>query len=157
MSRQESAPGTKWYAYLSVSRVYLKNGAWTPFVGNLSWSTESDHLRSAFEPYGNVTDSFVLKDRESGRSRGFGFVTMSTPDEANAAISALNETDLDGRNIRVNLAESTPRGGGGGGYSGGSGGGGYGGGGGGYGSGGGGNYGGGGGGYQQRGSAYGNY
>ncbi|TPX32346.1 hypothetical protein SmJEL517_g04499 [Synchytrium microbalum] len=142
----------------------------------------ADHLRSAFEPYGNVTDSFVLKDRESGRSRGFGFVTMSTPEEANAAISALNETDLDGRNIRFNLAESAPRGGGGssGGYGGGGGnvslqpGGrdasnvdltfstilfscaGYGGGGG-YSSGGGGGYSGGGGGYQQRGSSYSTY
>lgn len=80
-----------------------------------------------------------MKDRETGRSRGFGFVTLSSDAEANAAIAGLNEQDLDGRRIRVNLANSKPSGGGGGGYGGGGGGGGR------YGSGGGGGYGGGGG------------
>lgn len=91
-----------------------------------------------------------MKDRETGRSRGFGFVTLSTQDQAQAAIDALNEQELDGRRIRVNLANAKPSGGGGGGYSGGGGGGrSYGGGGGGYGGGGGGygGYGGGGGGW----------
>jgi len=85
-----------------------------------------------------------MKDRETGRSRGFGFVTLGSQEEAQAAIDALNEQELDGRRIRVNLANTRSSGGGGGGYSGGGGG--YGGGGGGYGGGGGGRYGGGGGG-----------
>lgn len=75
-----------------------------------------------------------MKDRETGRSRGFGFVTFNSADQAEAAISGLNEQELDGRRIRVNLANTKPSGGGGGGYSGGGGG--YGGGGGGYGGGG---------------------
>lgn len=82
-----------------------------------------------------------MKDRESGRSRGFGFVTFGSADQAQAAIEALHEQDLDGRRVRVNLANAKPSGGGGGG---GYGGGGYGGGGGGYSRGGGGGYGGGG-------------
>ena len=72
-----------------------------------------------------------MKDRETGRSRGFGFVTYGSSQEADAAIAGLNEQELDGRRIRVNLANARPSGGGGGGYSGGGGGGGYGGGGGG--------------------------
>jgi len=75
-----------------------------------------------------------MKDRETGRSRGFGFVTFNNETEANAAIAGLHEQDLDGRRIKVNLANARPSGGGGGGYGGGGGG--YGGGGGGYGGGG---------------------
>ena len=86
-----------------------------------------------------------MKDRETGRSRGFGFVTLASSQEADAAINALHDQDLDGRRIRVNLANARPSGGGGGGYGGGGGG--YGGGGGGYGGGGGGYRGGGGGGW----------
>ncbi|KAH6640641.1 hypothetical protein F5144DRAFT_561171 [Chaetomium tenue] len=96
------------------------------YVGNLSWNTTDDSLRSAFSNFGEVVDSIVMKDRETGRSRGFGFVTFSSTDEANAAIEGLNEQDLDGRNIRVNMANARPSGGGrgfggggGGGYSGG--------------------------------------
>ncbi|QRV78621.1 RNA recognition motif protein [Ceratobasidium sp. AG-Ba] len=100
------------------------------YIGNLSWNTNDDKLHNAFSEYGQVIDSIVMKDRETGRSRGFGFVTFSTDEEAQAAIGGLNEQDLDGRRIRVNLANA--RGGGGGG----GGGGGYGGGGGGYGGGG---------------------
>lgn len=79
-----------------------------------------------------------MKDRETGRSRGFGFVTLGSSEEAQAAIDALHDQDLDGRRLRVNLANARPSGGGGGGYGGGGGG--YGGGGGGYGGGGGGRY-----------------
>jgi len=112
----------------------------------LSWNTTDETLTNAFSEFGHVTDAIVMKDRETGRSRGFGFVTYSSSEEADAAINGLNDQELDGRRIRVNLANARPSGGGGGGgYGGGGGGRSYGGGGGGYG---GGSYQGGGGGYQ---------
>jgi len=103
----------------------------------LSWNTTDETLRQAFSNFGQVVDSIVMRDRDTGRSRGFGFVTFSSGQEADAAISGLNEQELDGRRIKVNLANARGEGGGGGGgYSGGGGGGygggGYGGGGGGY-------------------------
>ena len=78
------------------------------YVGNLSWNTTDDGLAEAFSPYGQLTDYIVMKDRETGRSRGFGFVTFMTQQEADAAIMALNEQELDGRRIRVNMATSRP-------------------------------------------------
>ena len=103
------------------------------FVGNLSYDTTEDSLRTAFEADGrSVTDVHLVMDRDTGRPRGFGFVEMGTDADAEAAISALDGADLDGRNIHVNAArprENRGGGGGGGGYGGG-GGGGYGGGGG---------------------------
>ncbi|KAJ1531313.1 hypothetical protein HK096_007026 [Nowakowskiella sp. JEL0078] len=84
------------------------------FVGNLSWSTTDDSLRSSFSQYGDVRDSVVLKDRETGRSRGFGFITFGSLEEAEAAIQGMNEQDLDGRSVRVNLANERPSGGSGG-------------------------------------------
>jgi cold-inducible RNA-binding protein len=128
------------------------------YVGNLSYSTTEASVRAIFEPHGEVTSVNLITDRDSGRPKGFGFVEMATPEQAEAAKAALNGTDLDGRALKVDVAnEQAPRRtggfGGGGGYGGGGrsgGGGGYGGGGGGYGgggrSGGGGGYGGGGGG-----------
>jgi RNA recognition motif-containing protein len=112
------------------------------YVGNLSYDTDTETLRQAFAAAGEVTDAHVVTDRESGRSRGFGFVTMATPDLARKAIETMNGANIDGRAVRVNEAEERPRGGGGGGFGGGGGGGGrggggYGGGGGGYGGGGG--------------------
>ena len=122
------------------------------YVANLPYSTGDDDLRSQFEAFGSVDSATVIKDRDTGRSRGFGFVEMSNDDEARAAIENLNGTDMGGRPLTVNEArprgERSGGGGGGGGYrGGGGGGGGYrgGGGGGNYGGGGGGNYGGGGG------------
>src|SRR4051812_34915732 len=115
------------------------------YVGNLSYDTDTETLRVAFAAAGEVTDAHVVTDRESGRSRGFGFVTMATPDLAKKAIETMNGANIDGRAIRVNEAEERPRGGGGGG-GGGIGGGGGGRGGGGGDGGGGGGYGGGGGG-----------
>jgi len=121
------------------------------YVGNLSWNTTDDSLRAAFSSFGQILDSIVMRDRDTGRSRGFGFVTFSSAQEASGAIAGLNEQELDGRRIRVNLANARGGGGGGGGgFNGSGGGGGYqgGGGSGGYGGGGyGGGYGGGGGGY----------
>ena len=88
------------------------------FVGGLAWATDSDGLKSAFSEYGEVVEAKVITDRDTGRSRGFGFVTFSDDGEAKAAL-ALNETDLDGRTIRVDIATDKrndgPRGGGGGG------------------------------------------
>jgi RNA recognition motif-containing protein len=89
------------------------------YVGNLSYETDTETLRSAFSATGEVTDAHVVMDRESGRSRGFGFVTMATPDLAKKAIETMNGSMLDGRPIRVNEAEERPRGGGGGGFGGG--------------------------------------
>ena len=74
------------------------------FIGSLSWGTKDDALRAAFEQCGTVEDAVVIMDRMSGRSKGFGFVTMSTPEEAQAAIEMWNEKELDGRKIIVNEA-----------------------------------------------------
>jgi len=74
------------------------------FVGGLSWGTTDKELREAFEPYGSVAEAKVIKERDSGRSRGFGFVTFDNEDEATAAVEAMNESELDGRNIRVDFA-----------------------------------------------------
>ena len=101
------------------------------YVGNLSWTTTDDSLRQAFSSHGQVLDCIVMRDRDTGRSRGFGFVTYSTSQEADLAIAQFNEQELDGRRIKVNFANARTGGGGGGG-GGYSGGGGYGGGGGGY-------------------------
>ena len=108
------------------------------YVGNLPWSTTSQDLEAMFAPHGAVRAAEVISDRETGRSRGFGFVEMETDEGLQAAISALNGHEINGRPLTVNEArERTPRpsGGGGGGGGGGRG---YGGGGGGYGGGGGG-------------------
>ncbi|KAL9711742.1 Cinnamyl-alcohol dehydrogenase Flavonol reductase/cinnamoyl-CoA reductase [Leucoagaricus gongylophorus] len=93
------------------------------YIGNLSWSSTDDTLREAFSPYGQVLDCIVMRDRDTGRSRGFGFVTYGTSQEADAAINGMNEKELDGRMIKVNVANARASGGGGGG--GGYGGGGY--------------------------------
>ena len=121
------------------------------YVGNLSYNTTSSELEQLFGAYGTVQSAEVIADRDTGRSKGFGFVQMGSDDEAQAAIAALNGKEQDGRALTVNEAkprEERPRGGGGGygGGRGGGGGGGYGGGGGGGRRGGGGGYGGGGGG-----------
>jgi RNA recognition motif-containing protein len=95
------------------------------YVGNLSFRTTSDDLREAFAQAGTVESASVIEDRETGRSRGFGFVEMATPEEAQAAIAQLNGKELGGRNLTVNEAKpKTDRGGGGGGGRGGYGGGG---------------------------------
>jgi RNA recognition motif-containing protein len=117
------------------------------YVGNLSFSSTVDSVREAFSRLGQVTDVHIVTDRASGQSRGFGFVTMGSPAEAQKAIEAMNGATLDGRPLRVNEAEERPQRSGGGGGFGGGGGGGYGGGGGG---GGGGRRGGGGGGGRDR-------
>jgi RNA recognition motif-containing protein len=118
------------------------------FVGNLSFRTTSEELRDLFSQAGTVESASVIEDRETGRSRGFGFVEMATQEDATAAVEQFNGKDFGGRNLTVNEARPREeRSGGGGGRGGGGGGrGGYGGGGGGNRGGGGGGYGGGGGG-----------
>lgn len=113
------------------------------YVGNLSYQTTDHSLETLFQAYGEVESAKVIMDRDTGRSKGFGFVEMPNRDEAMAAIEALNGKEIDGRTATVNEARPKPAGGGGGrgGYGGGGGGGR-----GGYGGGGGGGYGGGGGG-----------
>ena len=106
------------------------------FVGNISFNTTENDLQDAFAAHGTVTEANLMVDRMSGRPRGFGFVTMSTPEEAQKAIQAMNGASIDGRNLTVNLARPREErsgggegGGGRGGYGGGRGGGGGGGGG----------------------------
>ncbi|KAG8943953.1 hypothetical protein FRC03_002250 [Tulasnella sp. 419] len=81
------------------------------YVGNLSWGTSDEHLRDLFSPYGQVVEAIVMRDRETQRSRGFGFVKLSSSEEADQAIASLNESDFDGRRIKVNLANTRPSGG----------------------------------------------
>jgi len=83
------------------------------YVGNLSWNTNDDTLRQVFGQYGAVLDSIVMRDRETGRSRGFGFVTYASEQEAQGAIATANDQELDGRRIKVNLANARGSGGGG--------------------------------------------
>ena len=90
------------------------------YVGNLSFKTTDDALREAFEPFGQVASAQVVMERETGRSRGFGFVEMPNDAEARKAIEAMHGKDMDGRNLTVN--EAKPREAGGGGRGGGGGG-----------------------------------
>jgi RNA recognition motif-containing protein len=77
------------------------------YVGNLSYSTSSDSLRTAFESFGSVNSAEVICDKTTNRSRGFGFVEMTNDEEAKAAIAALDGKDLEGRSVKVN--EAKPR------------------------------------------------
>jgi RNA recognition motif-containing protein len=86
------------------------------FVGNLSFDTTENDLNDAFAAHGTVTETNLMMDRTTGRPRGFGFITMSSPEEAQKAISALNGSQLGGRALTVNVAkprEERPPGGGG--------------------------------------------
>lgn len=86
------------------------------FVGGLSWDTKDDGFRAAFEVFGEVSEAKVITDRDTGRSRGFGFVTYQNDADAETAQKEMDGTSLDGRSIKVNEAqERAPRSGGGGG------------------------------------------
>jgi len=85
------------------------------FVGGLSWNTNDDGLRQAFSSFGDIDEAKVILDRETGRSRGFGFVTFLDATSARSAIEEMNGATVDGRNIKVNEAEERQRTGGGGG------------------------------------------
>lgn len=85
------------------------------YVGNLSYDATDSDIRELFEAHGSVSDVFIVKDRESGRPRGFAFVSMETPEEMNAAIEALNGEEFAGRALTINEArprEERPQGGG---------------------------------------------
>lgn len=78
-------------------------------IGGLSWDTGEASLRQAFEPCGNVREVKVITDRETGRSRGFGFVTFSTGEEAQEAIRRMDGAELDGRSVKVSIAQERQR------------------------------------------------
>ena len=92
------------------------------YVGNLAFDSTSETVRAAFQQFGEVTDVHIVTDRQTGQSRGFGFVTMGSQTEANTAMQSMNGAELDGRRLRVNEAEERPQrsggGGGGGGFGG---------------------------------------
>ena len=92
------------------------------FVGSLSWDTNDEGLRNAFSAHGEVSEAVVISDRDTGRSRGFGFVTFDDDESADKALAALNGTELDGRTIKVDVAQAKQRSNGGGGGGGGRGG-----------------------------------
>lgn len=79
------------------------------YVGNLAFSTDSAALKALFAEYGEVTSAQVIEDRDTGRSRGFGFVEMASAEEANKAISETNGSTIDGRQLNVNLARERSR------------------------------------------------
>ncbi|KAI9835803.1 MAG: hypothetical protein M1837_003590 [Sclerophora amabilis] len=85
------------------------------FIGGLAWHTDETTLRTKFEEFGAVEEAVVVKDRDTGRSRGFGFVRFSQEPDADAAIAAMNNIEFDGRTIRVDKASDRGAGGGGGG------------------------------------------
>jgi RNA recognition motif-containing protein len=80
------------------------------FVGGLSWNTDDLRLRTAFTHYGEIVEARVVRDRSTGRSRGFGFVTFKDPKSAHVAIDKMNGAELDGRTLNVNEAKDRPRG-----------------------------------------------
>lgn len=89
------------------------------YVGNLSFNTSTQDLEQMFGEFGTVQSTNIIEDRETGRSRGFGFVEMSSKSEGEAAIASLNGKEIDGRNLTVNEAKPRETGGGGGGNRGG--------------------------------------
>jgi RNA recognition motif-containing protein len=90
--------------FSSISSRFSQNMSTKLYIGNLAWRTNTDSLKDAFSAYGQVQDAIVMIDRESGRSRGFGFVTFATEEEAKNAVENMNGRDLEGRNIRVDIA-----------------------------------------------------
>lgn len=82
------------------------------FVGGLSWNVSDAELRTAFEQFGDILEATVITDRDTGRSRGFGFVTFENDDSARTAVEKMDGTELDGRAIRVDEARERSRGGG---------------------------------------------
>ena len=86
------------------------------YVGNISWSMTDEDLKNLFVSYGTVSSAKILREKNTGRSKGFGFVEMEDDDAAKNAIASLNESEVQGRKIIVNESKPRPEGGGGGGY-----------------------------------------
>ena len=110
--------------------IFFKHLKMNIYVGNLSWNLKDQDLSNLFASHGEVSSAKIVTDKFTNRSKGFGFVEMPNDDQAQAAIAALNGTEVDGRNIVVNESRPKPEGGGGGGFKkrsfgGGGGGGGY--------------------------------
>ena len=78
------------------------------FVGGLSWGTDAEAMKAAFAQFGEIKDAVVINDRETGRSKGFGFITFATVEQAQAAQAGMDGKDLDGRTLRVNEANERP-------------------------------------------------
>ena len=78
------------------------------YVGNLSWTTNEDALRGLFGKHGEIIDAFIVRDRLTGKSRGFGFIEFSSKSDADAALASLNGAQNEGRTLRVNLADAKP-------------------------------------------------
>jgi RNA recognition motif-containing protein len=89
------------------SKIIIDNSKMEIYVGNLPWSTSDQDLSDAFGAFGKVEKASIISDRNSGRSKGFGFVTMEDADEANKAIESMNGSEMAGRNLKVN--EARPR------------------------------------------------
>ncbi len=87
------------------------------FVGSLSWNTSEESLSNLFSKIGEIEELKIITDRETGRSRGFGFVTFSSEEDANTAVRELDGTELDGRQLKINIAKERDRDSGGGGHS----------------------------------------
>lgn len=85
------------------------------FVGSLSWNTREEDLRDFFSQIGEIQEVKIVTDRETGRARGFGFVTFTNPEDANTAVERLDGSELDGRTLKVNMAQERRRDGAGGG------------------------------------------
>ncbi|KAF4567757.1 hypothetical protein EYR40_006764 [Pleurotus pulmonarius] len=77
-------------------------------IGNLSWNTNNDSLRELFATYGEVVDTIVMRDADTGRSRGFGFITFNSKGEAAAAAKALDGSEVDGRRVKVIVSDTRP-------------------------------------------------
>jgi RNA recognition motif-containing protein len=123
MSHCDAKPAFEFVAADSTTDPDERHMSTRLYVGNLSFNTSGDAIREEFSALGEVTDVHVVMDRETGRPRGFAFVTMGSPAEAAKAINEMNGKMVDGRPLRVNEAEErAPRGGGGGGRGGGGGG-----------------------------------
>ncbi|KAI8897482.1 RNP-1 like RNA-binding protein [Globomyces pollinis-pini] len=78
------------------------------YVGNLSWGSSEESLKTLCEPFGSIADAFIVRDRLTGKSRGFGFVEFASKDSADKAVEKLNGSQVDGRSIKVNFAEEKP-------------------------------------------------
>jgi len=91
---------------LVVQRAFATEGDNKVFVGGLAWATDNESLKHAFSAFGEVVDARIIVDRETGRSRGFGFITYKNQTEADAAVHGMHEKELDGRQITVNKARA---------------------------------------------------